>query len=77
MLPLAASIKVVIHIELKMCALFNEGFFGNWVLGIWVYRTDTTNHLLEFHYQTIDSQCPKIELPIIIIVNWLLRAPAI
>lgn len=35
MLPLAASIKVVIHIELKMCALFNKGFFGSWVLGIW------------------------------------------
>ena len=35
MLPLAASIKVVIHIELKMCALFYKGFFGNWVLGIW------------------------------------------
>lgn len=35
MLPLAASIKVVIPMELKMCALFYKGFFGNWVLGIW------------------------------------------
>ena len=70
MLPLAASIKVVIHIELKICASFNiKGFFGNWVLGIWACRTDTTNHLLEFliHlHQTIESQCPKIEVPLII-----------
>ena len=80
MLPLAASIKVVIHIELEMCALFNKGFFGSWVLDIFGH---------DWHYKSLIAKIAWVSLPnnrfsmpknwvaYNYIVNWLLMAPAI